>query len=97
MRPVSPARRQGLATLATLTFGTMAWLAAAPAAPVSLPAFRDPTREAFMSWLQIRLAITPDQAEALEDQLLDLGAVSVTLKAYSTPLLIKPSNSTVSP
>lgn len=31
-----------------------------------------------MSWLQIRLAITPDQAEALEDQLLDLGAVSVT-------------------
>ncbi|MCQ4326789.1 50S ribosomal protein L11 methyltransferase [Stutzerimonas stutzeri] len=31
-----------------------------------------------MSWLQIRLAITPEQAEALEDQLLDLGAVSVT-------------------
>ncbi|WP_313027237.1 50S ribosomal protein L11 methyltransferase [Pseudomonas lopnurensis] len=31
-----------------------------------------------MSWLQIRLAITPDQAEALEDQLLELGAVSVT-------------------
>lgn len=31
-----------------------------------------------MSWLQIRLAITPDQAETLEDQLLELGAVSVT-------------------
>ncbi|GAB3463870.1 50S ribosomal protein L11 methyltransferase [Azotobacter salinestris] len=31
-----------------------------------------------MSWLQIRLAITPDQAGALEDQLLELGAVSVT-------------------
>lgn len=31
-----------------------------------------------MPWLQIRLAITPDQASALEDQLLELGAVSVT-------------------
>lgn len=31
-----------------------------------------------MSWLQLRLAITPEQAPALEDQLLDLGAVSVT-------------------
>ncbi|GAB3378568.1 ribosomal protein L11 methyltransferase [Azotobacter armeniacus] len=31
-----------------------------------------------MPWLQIRLAITPDQAGALEDQLLELGAVSVT-------------------
>ncbi|TVP87797.1 MAG: 50S ribosomal protein L11 methyltransferase [Pseudomonadaceae bacterium] len=31
-----------------------------------------------MPWLQIRLAITPDQAEELEDQLLALGAVSVT-------------------
>ena len=31
-----------------------------------------------MSWLQIRLAITPDQAETLEDQLRELGAVSVT-------------------
>ncbi|MFQ7898181.1 50S ribosomal protein L11 methyltransferase [Stutzerimonas degradans] len=31
-----------------------------------------------MSWLQIRLAITPDQAAELEDQLLELGAVSVT-------------------
>ncbi|MCW3150699.1 50S ribosomal protein L11 methyltransferase [Stutzerimonas stutzeri] len=31
-----------------------------------------------MPWLQVRLAITPDQAEALEDQLLELGAVSVT-------------------
>jgi len=31
-----------------------------------------------MPWLQVRLAITPDQAGALEDQLLELGAVSVT-------------------
>ena len=31
-----------------------------------------------MPWLQIRLAITPDQAAPLEDQLLELGAVSVT-------------------
>lgn len=31
-----------------------------------------------MPWLQVRLAITPDQAAALEDQLLELGAVSVT-------------------
>ena len=31
-----------------------------------------------MPWLQIRLAITPDQASELEDQLLELGAVSVT-------------------
>ena len=31
-----------------------------------------------MPWLQIRLAITPDQASVLEDQLLELGAVSVT-------------------
>lgn len=31
-----------------------------------------------MPWLQVRLAITPDQASALEDQLLELGAVSVT-------------------
>lgn len=31
-----------------------------------------------MPWLQIRLAITPDQAGTLEDQLLELGAVSVT-------------------
>lgn len=31
-----------------------------------------------MPWLQIRLAITPEQAGALEDQLLELGAVSVT-------------------
>lgn len=31
-----------------------------------------------MSWLQLRLAITPDQAEPMEDLLLGLGAVSVT-------------------
>lgn len=31
-----------------------------------------------MSWLQLRLAISPDQADGLEDQLLALGAVSVT-------------------
>ncbi|WP_339843297.1 50S ribosomal protein L11 methyltransferase [uncultured Halopseudomonas sp.] len=31
-----------------------------------------------MPWLQLRLAITPEQADPLEDQLLALGAVSVT-------------------
>jgi ribosomal protein L11 methyltransferase len=31
-----------------------------------------------MSWLQVRLAITPDQAQPYEDALLELGAVSVT-------------------
>ncbi len=31
-----------------------------------------------MPWLQVRLAIQPDQAEAWEDTLLELGAVSVT-------------------
>ncbi|SDR82944.1 [LSU ribosomal protein L11P]-lysine N-methyltransferase [Halopseudomonas xinjiangensis] len=31
-----------------------------------------------MSWLQLRLAIQPDQAQELEDALLGLGAVSVT-------------------
>lgn len=31
-----------------------------------------------MSWLQLRLAITPEQAPDYEDRLLDLGAVSVT-------------------
>lgn len=31
-----------------------------------------------MSWLQLRLAITPEQADPLEDALLALGAVSVT-------------------
>jgi len=31
-----------------------------------------------MPWLQVRLAITPEQAPELEDQLLELGAVSVT-------------------
>ena len=31
-----------------------------------------------MPWLQVRLAITPEQAEIYEDALLDVGAVSVT-------------------
>ena len=31
-----------------------------------------------MSWLQVRLAIQPDQAAHWEDTLLELGAVSVT-------------------
>ncbi|TBU95769.1 50S ribosomal protein L11 methyltransferase [Stutzerimonas kirkiae] len=31
-----------------------------------------------MPWLQVRLAITPDQAEVYEDALLEAGAVSVT-------------------
>ncbi len=48
-----------------------------------------------MSWLQIRLAITPDQAEALEDQLLDLGAVSVTfMDAEDQPIFEPDLNTT---
>ena len=31
-----------------------------------------------MSWLQVRLALTPAQAETYEDLMLELGAVSVT-------------------
>ncbi|HBO6416426.1 TPA: 50S ribosomal protein L11 methyltransferase, partial [Pseudomonas aeruginosa] len=31
-----------------------------------------------MPWLQVRLAITPEQAETYEDALLEVGAVSVT-------------------
>lgn len=31
-----------------------------------------------MPWLQLRIAITPDQAESYEDALLEVGAVSVT-------------------
>lgn len=41
-----------------------------------------------MSWLQLRLAITPDQAEHFEQVLLDLGAVSVTfMDAEDQPIL----------
>ena len=48
-----------------------------------------------MSWLQIRLAITPDQAEALEHQLLDLGAVSVTfMDAEDQPIFEPDLNTT---
>ena len=48
-----------------------------------------------MSWLQIRLAITPDQAEALEDQLLDVGAVSVTfMDAEDQPIFEPDLNTT---
>ena len=48
-----------------------------------------------MSWLQIRLAITPDQAEALEDQLLQLGAVSVTfMDAEDQPIFEPDLNTT---
>jgi len=48
-----------------------------------------------MSWLQIRLAITPDQAEPLEDQLLDLGAVSVTfMDAEDQPIFEPDLNTT---
>ena len=48
-----------------------------------------------MSWLQIRLAFTPNQAEALEDQLLDLGAVSVTfMDAEDQPIFEPDLNTT---
>ncbi|RRV32765.1 50S ribosomal protein L11 methyltransferase [Stutzerimonas stutzeri] len=48
-----------------------------------------------MSWLQIRLAITPDHAEALEDQLLQLGAVSVTfMDAEDQPIFEPDLNTT---
>lgn len=40
-----------------------------------------------MSWLQVRLAITPEQAADWEDQLLDIGAVSVTfMDAQDQPI-----------
>ncbi|MCJ8170167.1 50S ribosomal protein L11 methyltransferase [Atopomonas sediminilitoris] len=40
-----------------------------------------------MSWLQLRLAITPEQAESCEDFLLELGAVSVTfMDAQDQPI-----------
>lgn len=40
-----------------------------------------------MAWLQLRLAITPDQAETCEDMLLELGAVSVTfMDAQDQPI-----------
>ena len=48
-----------------------------------------------MSWLQIRLAITPDQAEPLEDQLLELGAVSVNfMDAEDQPIFEPDLNTT---
>lgn len=40
-----------------------------------------------MPWLQLRLAITPDQAEIHEDLLLDMGAISVTyMDAQDQPI-----------
>lgn len=40
-----------------------------------------------MAWLQVRLAITPEQANHWEDQLLDIGAVSVTfMDAQDQPI-----------
>lgn len=48
-----------------------------------------------MSWLQIRLAITPDQAGALEDQLLELDAVSVTFMDAEDQPIFEPDLGTI--
>ncbi len=41
-----------------------------------------------MPWLQVRLAISPEQAETYEDALLSVGAVSVTfMDAEDQPIL----------
>ena len=48
-----------------------------------------------MSWLQLRIAITPDQAEVFEDTLLELGAVSVTfMDAQDQPIYEPDLNTT---
>ncbi|WP_204305517.1 50S ribosomal protein L11 methyltransferase, partial [Enterobacter ludwigii] len=43
-----------------------------------------------MPWLQVRLAITPEQAETYEDALLEVGAVSVTFRAAEAPPIFEP-------
>ncbi len=48
-----------------------------------------------MPWLQLRLAISPEQAEALEDALLGVGAVSVTfMDAEDQPIFEPDLNTT---
>ncbi|HAQ87948.1 MAG TPA: 50S ribosomal protein L11 methyltransferase, partial [Pseudomonas sp.] len=48
-----------------------------------------------MPWLQLRLAISPEQAETLEDALLGVGAVSVTfMDAEDQPIFEPDLNTT---
>jgi ribosomal protein L11 methyltransferase len=48
-----------------------------------------------MPWLQVRLAISPEQAETYEDALLDVGAVSVTfMDAEDQPIFEPDLNTT---
>ncbi|OEO27301.1 ribosomal protein L11 methyltransferase [Pseudomonas sp. J237] len=48
-----------------------------------------------MPWLQVRLAITPEQAETYEDALLEIGAVSVTfMDAEDQPIFEPELNTT---
>ncbi|EKG35017.1 50S ribosomal protein L11 methyltransferase [Pseudomonas syringae pv. avellanae str. ISPaVe013] len=48
-----------------------------------------------MPWLQVRLAISPEQAETYEDALLDVGAVSVTfMDAEDQPIFEPELNTT---
>ncbi len=48
-----------------------------------------------MPWLQVRLAISPDQAETYEDALLEVGAVSVTfMDAEDQPIFEPELNTT---
>ena len=48
-----------------------------------------------MPWLQVRLAITPEQAETYEDALLEVGAVSVTfMDAEDQPIFEPDLNTT---
>lgn len=48
-----------------------------------------------MPWLQVRLAISPEQAETYEDALLEVGAVSVTfMDAEDQPIFEPELNTT---
>ncbi|CAH0649642.1 hypothetical protein PSNVIR_03926 [Pseudomonas sp. Nvir] len=59
------------------------------AAPVDLP------KVPAMPWLQVRLAISPEQAETYEDALLEVGAVSVTfMDAEDQPIFEPDLNTT---
>ena len=44
-----------------------------------------------MPWLQLRLAITPEQAPTYEDVLLDVGAVSVTFMDAEDQPIFEPT------
>ena len=71
--------------------------------PVNLPVFNgrwpplnfSTRRSTAMPWLQVRLAISPEQAETYEDALLEVGAVSVTfMDAEDQPIFEPELNTT---